>query len=101
MCSAVSILIAASLLMPFRALELGEVSSYAGVRFLTSFICRADCDSPCELEVDDDERYFEDRQFLTPPADFHSCIASQRCMFIAEVNLDPRTCRPPPMISHV
>jgi len=99
MSNAVPILIAVSLLMPFRAFEPGPESRAVRGIALTSFVCLADSESSCEPEVEDIELYFDSGVGAEPPARFHGGIAVLRCMFVAGADIDPLTCLPPPIAS--
>ena len=97
MSNAVPILIAVSLVMPFRVFEPGSASGMVQVSASSSFVCLADSVSSCESEVEDSELYFDNRIESEPPAHFHGCVAVLRCMFVAAADIDPLTCLPPPI----
>ncbi len=99
MSNAVPILVAVSLVMPFRAFELGPESRTVRGIALTSFVCLADSESSCEPEVEDIELYFDSCVGAEPPARFHGCVAILRCIFVAAADINPLTCRPPPNVS--
>ena len=99
MCHAVPILIAVSLVIPFRACESGSESRSAQGKTLASFVCLADGESTCEPEVEDIELFFDSCVGSEQPARFHGCVAVLRCMFVATADIDPLTCLPPPIVS--
>ena len=98
MSNSVSILIAASLLMPFRAFESGSASGTVQVSALSSIVCRADNATSCEPEVEDSELFFDSRIESERPACIHGCVAVLRSMFVAGSDIDPLTCLPPPIV---
>ena len=96
MSNAVPILIAVSLVLPFRAFEPVAESRTIQGRALTSSVCLADIESSCEPEAEDFELYFGRSTESEPAARFHGCVAILRCIFVAAADIDPLTCLPPP-----
>ena len=93
----VPLLIAFSLVMPFRAFEPDSASGDVRGNSLTAAVCPADCNPSCEPEGEDSELFVDSRHLVHPPAHFLGCVVVLQFLFVARADIDPLTCRPPPV----